>query len=229
MDIPIVYTDNRILLCLKPPGVVSVDQPGGLPQRLRAQLGGEGVCLRTVHRLDQPVGGLMVLARSRQAAKLLSQQMEERTHFHKAYLAVVRGKPADREGTLRDLLGYDRTTRRAYVAQEPGREVRPAVLHYRVAAHQGEYTLLAITLETGRTHQIRVQLASRGLPLVGDCKYGAPPADMEGIALWSYRLSFLHPQSGEGVAFSALPPAGWPWSVFDLRGMEDAREEGGGG
>ncbi len=125
--IPILYQDQRVLVCLKPPGVVSVDQPGGLPDLLRAQLGGEGACLRTVHRLDQRVGGVMVLARSRKAAQLLSGQVADRT-FHKGYLAVLSGIPAQEAGTLEDLLGYDRSARRAYVAQEPGREVRRAAL-----------------------------------------------------------------------------------------------------
>ena len=165
-EIRILYQDRRILLCLKPPGVVSVDQPGGLPDLLRAQLGGEVACLRTVHRLDQPVGGLMVLARSRQAARLLSAQVEDRT-FRKEYLAVLGGVPESWEGVLEDLLGYNPTARRAYVAREPEREVRRAVLRYRVLETNGGYALVSVALETGRTHQIRIQFASRGLPLVG--------------------------------------------------------------
>ena len=212
-EIRILYQDRRILLCLKPPGVVSVDQPGGLPDLLRAQLGGEVACLRTVHRLDQPVGGLMVLARSRQAARLLSAQVEDRT-FQKEYLAVLGGVPESREGVLEDLLGYDRTARRACVAREPGKEARRAVLRYRVLETNGGYALVSVALETGRTHQIRIQFASRGLPLVGDRKYGGADCPMEGIALWSHRLEFDHPQTGERMRFSAPPPEGAPWSRF---------------
>ena len=103
-NIPILYQDQRILVCLKPPGVASVDQPGGLPGLLRRQLGDRAPCLRTVHRLDQRVGGVMVLARSRQAARILSRQVEEH-RFRKVYLAVLCGVPAEEAGTLRDLLG----------------------------------------------------------------------------------------------------------------------------
>lgn len=181
-QIPILYQDNRILICQKPPGVVSVDQPGGLPDLLRTQLGGGKLCLRTVHRLDQPVGGVMVLARSRQAARLLSQQVEER-RFQKAYLAALSGAPEEETGTLRDWLGYDKRTRRAYTAAEPGPEVREAVLQYRVLERCGEMTLAAVRLKIGRTHQIRAQFAVRGLPLAGDRKYGAPVWEEAGIGL----------------------------------------------
>ncbi|HIT32362.1 MAG TPA: RluA family pseudouridine synthase [Candidatus Enterenecus stercoripullorum] len=218
--IQILYQDKRILVCLKPPGVASVDQPGGLPDLLRRQLGGEGKCLRTVHRLDQPVGGVMVLARSRMAAQLLSQQVENRS-FHKEYLAVLSGIPEQETGTMADLLGYDRTKRRAFVAQEPGREVREAILHYRVLDTVSGHALVGVELETGRTHQIRIQFAARGLPLVGDRKYGAPPFDLEGIALWSHMLEFGHPQTGKRISFSALPPEEGPWSWFERLKTKD--------
>lgn len=216
--IPILYEDRRILVCLKPPGVVSTDQPGGLPDLLRRQLGQGEACLRTVHRLDQPVGGVMVLARSRKAAQLLGQQVAGHT-LRKGYLAVLGGIPEGEMGTFRDFLGYDRSGRRAYVAAQPGREVRQAALRYRVLDAVGGAALVWVTLETGRTHQIRIQFASRGLPLVGDGKYGGPGCAMEGIALWSHTLEFDHPQTGERMAFSALPPGVEPWSWFDCQSI----------
>ena len=223
--IPILYQDPRILVCLKPPGVVSTDQPGGLPDRLRAQLGGgPELCLRTVHRLDQRVGGVMVLARSRMAARLLSQQVEEHT-FYKEYLAVLWGAPGEEEGLLRDWLGYDKRTRRAYTAPASGPAVREAVLRYRVLAREGGYALAAVVLETGRTHQIRAQFAARGFPLAGDQKYGAPPLEAPGIGLWSRCLAFTHPQSGERLTFSALPPEAAPWDRFSfLKGISQGKE-----
>ena len=151
--------------------------------------------------------------RQRSAARLLSAQLEDRT-FRKEYLAVLGGVPESREGVLEDLLGYDRTARRAYVAREPGKEARRAVLRYRVLETNGGYALVSVALETGRTHQIRIQFASRGLPLVGDRKYGGADCPMEGIALWSHRLEFDHPQTGERMRFSAPPPEGAPWSRF---------------
>ncbi len=210
--IDILYQDNRILVCLKPPGVLSTDEPGGLPELLRAQTGTD--CFRTVHRLDQVVGGVMVLARSREAAKRLSAQVQSRC-FHKEYLAVVRGAPPDAAGTLRDLLARDAAARRTHVVTEPGKDVREAVLDYRLLAHRDGCSLLHITLHTGRTHQIRAQFASRGLPLVGDRKYGAAESEAADIALWSHRLAFTHPQTEAPVAFSALPPDAAPWALFD--------------
>ena len=114
----ILYQDNRILVCIKPSGVVSTDEPGGMPQRIRDCLGDAHACVRTVHRLDAAVAGVMVLARSRMAAELLSEQVRART-FEKEYLAVLSGIPDAPEGTLRDLLFYDRASRTARVMPAP--------------------------------------------------------------------------------------------------------------
>lgn len=184
----VLYQDNRVFVCLKPPGIVSTDEPGGMPAQIRAALGDERACVRTVHRLDAAVGGVMVFARSRVAAELLSQQMREH-RFEKEYLAVVTGRPEAAEGTLRDWLFYDRTARMARVGQGPGQDVKEAVLDYRVLGTAEGLSLLRIRLHTGRTHQIRVQFASRGMPLAGDRKYGAAETDFP-IALWSYRVRF---------------------------------------
>lgn len=213
MEIPILYQDNRILVCLKPAGVRSTDESGGLPELLRLQLRDETACLRTVHRLDQVVGGVMVLARSRKAAQLLSAQVADH-RFQKEYLAVAEGSLAPVEGEFRDLLGRDKTRRLTYVAQAPGKEVREAILSYRLLEERAGLSLVAIRLLTGRTHQIRCQFSSRGLPLVGDQKYGATKQELEGIALWSHALAFQHPQSGETVQFEAAPPKSWPWTLF---------------
>ena len=116
----IIYQDNRILVCLKPFGVVSTDEPGGLPDLVRQSLGGGAQCVRTVHRLDQVVGGVMVLARSRAAARILSEQVAAR-QFEKEYLAVLEGVPEHDEGELRDLLGRDKAKKLTYVADAPGK------------------------------------------------------------------------------------------------------------
>jgi 23S rRNA pseudouridine1911/1915/1917 synthase len=220
----ILYEDRRVVICLKPAGAASVDQPGGVPDLLRRQLGDEKACVRTVHRLDQVVGGVMVLARSRQAASLLSGQVRERV-FQKEYLAVLDGEMPDEGGTLRDLLGYSKAERRAYRADEPGPEVREAELDYRVLGRHGGRTLVRITLHTGRTHQIRAQFSLRGFPVTGDEKYSGSPRQGESIALWSYRLEFLHPQTGERVTASAPPPGVWPWTEFeDVKEILDPAE-----
>ncbi len=209
----ILYQDNRILVCLKPAGVVSVDQPGGLPDLLRQSLGDPQACVRTVHRLDQAVGGVMVLARSRMAARLLSEQVAAH-QLRKRYLAIVGGKPQPEAGTYRDLLLRDRQTRMTRVVSQLDRDVKEAVLSYRVLATRQGRSLVEVALETGRTHQIRCQFAHHGHPLLGDRKYGGEPMEGVTVALWSTEVGFFHPQSGAWMHFRALPPEGAPWSDF---------------
>lgn len=209
----VIYQDNRVVVCIKPPGVRSTDEPEGLPQLVRDALGEPDGNIRTVHRLDQAVGGLMVLARTRRAASDLSQQMMEGS-FHKEYLAVLHGAPQEPSGTFTDLLWRDKAERKTYVVQELGKDVREAVLEYEVLAKAEAASLVHIVLRTGRTHQIRAQFSSHGLPLWGDRKYGAPEADICSVALWSYRLGFTHPATGEALAFCQRPPEEYPWTMF---------------
>ncbi len=211
----ILFSDRRVCVCVKPAGVLSTDEPGGMPELLRAALGGENPCVRSVHRLDRTVGGVMVYARSRMAARLLSEQIRA-GRFAKEYLAVVRGAPETPEGELRDLLRRDRASRRTEVVSASDQDTRAAVLRYETLEAAEGLTLLRVTLETGRTHQIRVQLASRGLPLWGDAKYGA--AEPEGsVALWSHALAFDHPETGERMTFTTPPPGdAYPWRLFHI-------------
>ena len=212
----ILYCDRRIAVCLKPPGVLSTDEPGGMPGLLRAALGEPEGCVRTVHRLDRVVGGAMVFARSRAAAAILSEQVRER-RMEKEYLAAVRGGPEEETGTFTDLLGRDPAARRTYVADGPGKDVREARLDYRVLDRAEGAGLVLVRLATGRTHQIRVQFASRGMPLLGDRRYGAGETDGCPIGLWSFRLRFAHPETGELLEFSAPPPEEEPWLRFPDR------------
>lgn len=212
----ILFQDKRILVAIKPSGILSTDEPGGMPQLLRQTLGDAQACVRTVHRLDQVVGGVMVFARSRMAASILSRQMRER-QFHKQYLAVVHGQPPAPAGTMADLLLRDTCAGKTVVVSHPGKGVQPAQLEYTVLDSQNGMSLVSITLGTGRTHQIRVQFASRGLPLVGDRKYGT--AESCPIALWSCGLQFLHPESGEPLEFFHNPPDAPPWSQFSMGGI----------
>ena len=206
----ILYQDGDILVCVKPARVLSTDEPGGLPELLRRELGDEKADVRTVHRLDRVVSGLMVLARNPKSASDLSRQIREGT-FDKEYLAVVHGVPREKKGDLWDLLGRDKARRMTYVAKEPGKGVQEARLSYQVEGSNGQLSRLRIQLHTGRTHQIRVQFASRGLPLVGERKYASLEDPCE-IALWSCRLGFTHPARGEKMDFSLEPPQVYPWS-----------------
>ena len=206
----IIHHDRDILVCIKPAGVKSTDEPGGLPELLRAELGDETANLRTVHRLDQTVSGLMVLATRAKAASELSRQIREGV-FQKEYLAVVHGSLPE-SGTFTDLLFRDKKERKTNVVQEPGKDVQEAVLDYVKLAEQDGLSLVKITLKTGRTHQIRCQFSSRGFSLVGDKKYGL--GEDCHIALWSYRLAFCHPYSGAPMEFTKEPPNIEPWNKF---------------
>ena len=206
----LVYVDSDIVVCVKPARVLSTDEPGGLPELVRGALGDQNADVRTVHRLDRVVSGLMVLARNAKAASELSRQIRE-GEFEKEYLAVVHGRPED-SGTLRDLLGRDKARRMTFVAAEPAKGIQEAVLHYQTLSSAQGLSKVRIQLETGRTHQIRVQFASRGMPLAGERKY-AEGSDPWEIALWSYRLAFSHPASGERMEFLKIPPEVQPWTL----------------
>lgn len=208
----ILYYDNDIAVCIKPARVLSTDEPGGLPDLLREAFGTPRGDFRTVHRLDRVVSGVMVVARNASAASELSRQIRE-NEFGKNYYAVVHGVLPEKEGILRDLLGRDKARKMTYVAQEPGKGIQEAVLDYRVLAEIDRMSLVEIHLHTGRTHQIRVQFASRGFPLAGERKYAVLDDDCE-IGLWSQEISFAHPAAHKPMCFTMNPPPCLPWAAF---------------
>ena len=165
----LLYVDDAVVVCIKPARVLSTDEPGGLPELVRQALGDPKADIRTVHRLDRVVSGVMVLARGAQAASELSRQVRE-NEFEKEYLAIVHGVPETASGTLRDLLYRDKARRMTMVAQAPEKGVQEAALSYQVLGSIGSFSRVAVHLHTGRTHQIRVQFASRGMPLAGERK-----------------------------------------------------------
>lgn len=212
-EIPILFEDKFLVVCLKPAGVLSED--GGMPELLAAQCG----CPRVycVHRLDKAVGGVMVCAKDGKTSAMLSEQFGSRS-VTKEYLAVVPGVPEPACGTLRDFLYHDAAKNKTYVVSRPRRGVKEASLDYFTEAQVsggeiGTPALLRVTLHTGRSHQIRAQFAARKLPLLGDGRYGSAVRDC-GIALQSHRLAFIHPVTGEALDFSAPRPEAWPWTLF---------------
>lgn len=206
----ILYRDRDILVCIKPARVLSTDEPGGLPSLVREALGDENADVRTVHRLDRVVSGVMVLARNAKAASELSRQIRE-DEFEKEYLAVIHGQPENRAGTLTDLLYRDKARRMTMVASEPAKGVQVAILDYTVMNQTDDMSRVKVLLRTGRTHQIRVQFASRNMPLVGERKYATLEDPCE-IALWSHRIAFTHPYTGKRMEFSEGPPCSYPWT-----------------
>ena len=206
-----VYQDDAIIVCVKPAGAVSTDSPGGVPELARQELGDPTADVRTVHRLDQVVSGLMVLARTAEAASELSRQIREQI-FEKEYLAVVHGIPPQQQGTLKDLLVRDKQRRMTLVAEKPDKGVQEAILDYQVLNQTSDMSRIGIRLHTGRTHQIRVQFSSRGLPLIGERKYAILEDDCN-LALWSCRLGFFHPVTGEKMEFTLQPPEVYPWTI----------------
>lgn len=211
----LLHSDRQIIVCIKPPRVLSTDEPGGMPDLLRAELGDPHANIRTVHRLDRVVSGLMVYARSAAAAADLSCEIREGT-FHKTYLAVVHGK-TEPEAELRDLLLRNQAERKTYVTDTPQKGAQEAILRYQTLActeWAGEtFSLVEIELLTGRTHQIRCQFSTRGLPLLGDRKYSTFEDDCE-IALWSHSLQFRQPKTKEPLTFRQNPPGEYPWTLF---------------
>lgn len=208
----ILHIDDDIIICIKPPRVLSTDEPGGLPDLIREALGDPRADVRTVHRLDRVVSGVMVLARSKAAASELSRQIRE-DEFEKEYLAIVHGCPEESEGEYHDLLGRDKARKMTFVAPAPDKGVQEAILQYAVLTHSEEMSKVRVRLITGRTHQIRVQFSSRGMPLVGERKYAVLDDPCE-IALWSQSVGFKHPVTGKWVEFSHEPPDIFPWNAL---------------
>ncbi len=203
----ILYEDPNLLICEKPVGVLS--EEGGMPNLLREQTGLKEVWC--VHRLDRETGGLMVFAKTKAAAASLSASIQA-GRLQKEYLAVCQGEPPE-AGTLRDLLFRDKAKNKSFVVQRQRKGVREAELSYRRIALREGLSLLRVSLHTGRSHQIRVQFASRGFPLVGDKKYGSSYRAWD-LALFSARLSLPHPITGETLTQELRPPETWPWSLF---------------
>ena len=215
-DLTILYEDAHLVICLKPPGVLSEDSEKGrcMPALLREHYRAQGKSdyIATVHRLDKIVGGVMVFSRRRQVTGQLTAAIA-RHEITKEYLAVLRGHPEKAEDTLTDLLFRDAAHNKSYVVKRMRKGVREARLSYREIARTDALSLVRVQLHTGRTHQIRVQFASRGLPLLGDIRYGSRDERCT-AALWSYRLALRHPVTGKTVDVSALPPEGYPWQLF---------------
>ena len=215
-ELTILYEDAWLVVAVKPVGVLSEDDPkaASMPDLLRRhyQSAGQKDYVATVHRLDRIVGGAMLFSRRREITGKLAAAVQNR-EITKEYLAVLRGHPAQESGTLTDLLFRDAAHNKSYVVKRMRKGVREASLDYRELAQTDALSLVRVQLHTGRTHQIRVQFASRGLPLLGDIRYGSKDPACT-AALWSYRLAFRHPVTDQTVDVTCPPPASYPWHLF---------------
>lgn len=218
----ILYEDNHLIVVEKPVNLpTQADRSGDpdLQNRIKNYLKityhkPGNVYLGLVHRLDRPVGGVMVFAKTSKAAARLSEQLREH-QLGKVYLAVVHGYLSTRQGRLRDYLLKDSLTNRTAVVRAGTVGAKEAILDYEVRSMSSGFSLVQIHLETGRSHQIRVQLAERNHPLFGDQKYGAAMnRSGQQLALWSARLAFLHPVRKEPVVFDSRPMPVFPWHLF---------------
>lgn len=212
-EIKILYKDTEIAVVEKPIGALSQrDALGqdGLVEILARQL---GKTVYSVHRLDRPVGGVMVYALSKNAAAHLSGEKA----FEKIYLACVSGK-TEPKGEMVDYLFKDSAKGKSFVVKSERKGAKYARLTYETlkntVTEQGEVSLVRVKLDTGRTHQIRVQFASRGMPLLGDGKYGSQVKG-NGIALWSHGLVLTHPKTKETLIFTSNPSENEYFKIFN--------------
>jgi 23S rRNA pseudouridine1911/1915/1917 synthase len=221
MTITTLYEDNHLLVAVKPPNIPCQADKSGDPDFLNALKADMKdrhnkpgkVYLGLVHRLDRPTGGVMVFARTSKAASRLSDQVR-RHLFEKTYLAAVQGCPTPSQGLMTDYLYKDQETNTVTVCEEHTRGSRYAELAYTVLKQAGANSLVKVSLKTGRSHQIRVQFASRGTALLGDQRYN-PDAQKEQLGLWASELSFQHPTTHEVLRFASDLPAEAPWLQFN--------------
>ncbi|ROQ90242.1 RluA family pseudouridine synthase [Desulfosoma caldarium] len=220
---PVLHVDNHLLAVYKPAGLLVQGDPSGdlslldlarkwIKERYKKP---GNVFVGLVHRLDRPVSGLVLLARTSKAASRLSAVFRE-NRAQKIYLAVVEGRPSRACATLvHGLIRQESKSVAVLPVKTPG--TQRAELHYRTVAFSDQRTLLAVHLKTGRKHQIRAQLAHEGCPIVGDVRYGAPtPLPYRSIALHAWKLTLPHPTKGEAVEISCPLPLNWPWSQEDM-------------
>ena len=204
----ILFEDKDVIVAIKERGLLSEENSKpNMVTLLKEHTKGE---IFPVHRLDKDVGGVMVYAKTKKAASELSKQAGDRT-MEKTYLAVLHGAPEGKSGILEDLLFFDKGKNKSFTVKKERKGVKKALLSYNVLNEKAKLSLVEVKLMTGRTHQIRVQFASRKMPLVGDRRYGAKD-DSKIIALWSKEISFIHPAKGERMSFQNLPQE----EIFDL-------------
>lgn len=217
----ILFEDAHIIVCEKPVGTASQNDRGFEADMVSLLMqhfheNGEKPYVGVIHRLDKVVGGVMVYAKTKQAAARLSTEMQKR-EIKKYYYAVICKKPDEETARLADYLVRDGRTNTSRVAAKGEKDAKLAVLTYKVIETAGDLALLEIALDTGRHHQIRAQFASRGMALAGDRRYGTEvEKNASGtLALYAHKLEFVHPVTGKRMSFEKNPE-GEIWNNFHL-------------
>lgn len=220
--IKVIYEDNHLLVVEKPVNILSQgddtndkDMVNLLKQYVKEKYNKPGnVFIGLVHRLDRPVGGVMVFAKTSKAASRLSEQVRNKT-FKKVYRAIIHGEMDKKESILRDYLYKNKKTNMVSVVNKNHKEAKDAELSYKTLNKENGFSLVEINLKTGRPHQIRVQFASRKHPLFGDQRYGQDVNKVgQQISLWSYKIEIQHPTTKEKMEFTCEPPQEYPWNIF---------------
>ena len=226
----VVYEDNHIIIVDKAPGeIVQGDKTGDTPlsETLKTWLKEKyakpgNVFVGVVHRLDRPVSGLVVFAKTSKALARMNEMFRE-GKVEKTYWAITRGMPAEPEARLVHYITTVEKTNKSYASLQPKPGAKEAALTYKVIARGDNYNLLEVHLETGRKHQIRVQLSSIGCPIKGDLKYGDRRSNPDGsISLMARRIKFVHPVSGKLIDVTAEPPADNLWQALTQQVGDDA-------
>ena len=220
----VIYEDNHIIIVSKATGeIVQGDKTGDIPlsdtvkQYIKEKYQKPGnVFLGVVHRLDRPVSGLVVFAKTSKALARLNEMFRV-GDVHKTYWAIVKNRPAVEEDTLTHWIVRNEKQNKSYAYDKEVKNSKKAVLHYRLISSSTNYHLIEVTLLTGRHHQIRCQLAKIGCPIKGDLKYGAPRSNPDGsISLLSRHVEFVHPVSKEPISCDAPLPETDIWGSFPL-------------
>lgn len=220
----ILYEDNHIIVVMKPQNLASCPDESGdenlldeIREYIKVTYEKPGnVYVGLVHRLDRPTGGVMVFAKTSKAAGRLGEQMKT-GDFEKKYLAVLNGTPNPQQATLVNYLKKNTVNNMVYLCTQATDGAKMASLDYRVVESEDKFSLVELKLHTGRSHQIRVQMAGIAHPVYGDMRYGGERAQKGKLALWAYSLSFTHPVTKERMKFICEPPEDeLPWSKFDV-------------
>mgnify|MGYP000922541456 CR=1 FL=1 len=224
IKIPVIFEDNHLLVVTKPPNILSQrDKTGNadiltiLKTKIKVRDNKPGnVFLGLVHRLDRPVGGVMIFAKTSKSAARISEQIRKR-EFKKTYMAIVHGKTLKEKDTLVHYLLKDNRTNTVKVVDRGAKGAKEAVLDYETIDKADGYSLVKINLHTGRPHQVRVQFSAIGHPLYGDQRYGFKvnkPGQQ--IALWSHNITCQHPIFKKEISFTSFPGELGPWNLFPI-------------